>query len=147
MLHLFSEEGLAAPESFIDRETLFAFDLDGTLVPIVANPEDIRVPDGIRNALVRLTESATVITGRSCDDAFPRSDFPPVTLSATMEPEVSPSWKGPKRKAQAAASGANINIYSEVSGNIIKIPVSEGESVRQGTPLIMIGNSVQRADR
>jgi HlyD family secretion protein len=42
-------------------------------------------------------------------------------------------------------SGANINIYPEVSGIILKIPVSEGEIVRQGTPLIMIDDSVQRA--
>ncbi len=42
-------------------------------------------------------------------------------------------------------SGANISIYPEVSGTIIRIPVSEGESVRQGTPLIMIDDSVQRS--
>ncbi len=42
-------------------------------------------------------------------------------------------------------SGANINIYPEVSGTIIKIPVSEGQYVRQGTPLIEIDDSVQRA--
>lgn len=42
-------------------------------------------------------------------------------------------------------SGANINIYPEVSGTIIRIPVSEGQNVRQGTPLVMIDDSVQRA--
>ncbi|HET6418985.1 MAG TPA: biotin/lipoyl-binding protein [Geobacteraceae bacterium] len=42
-------------------------------------------------------------------------------------------------------SGANINIYPEVSGIIIKIPVSEGQNVRQGMPLIIIDDSVQRA--
>ncbi len=42
-------------------------------------------------------------------------------------------------------SGANINIYPEVSGVVTKIPVAEGESVRRGTPLLMIDDSVQRA--
>ncbi len=42
-------------------------------------------------------------------------------------------------------SGANINIYPEVSGTVTNIPVSEGEEVRRGTPLLMIDDSVQRA--
>ncbi len=42
-------------------------------------------------------------------------------------------------------SGANINIYPEVPGVVTKIPVSEGESVRQGTPLLVMDDSVQRA--
>lgn len=41
--------------------------------------------------------------------------------------------------------GENINIYPEVSGTITKILVAEGQSVRQGMPLIMIDDSVQRA--
>jgi len=41
--------------------------------------------------------------------------------------------------------GANINIYPEVSGTTVKIPVSEGESVRRGTPLLLMDDSVQRA--
>ncbi len=43
------------------------------------------------------------------------------------------------------ANGANINIYPEVSGTITKILVSEGQNVREGTPLVMIDNSVQSA--
>ena len=42
-------------------------------------------------------------------------------------------------------NGANINIYPEVPGTITRILVAEGESVRQGMPLIMIDDSVQRA--
>ena len=41
--------------------------------------------------------------------------------------------------------GENINIYPEVSGTITQILVSEGETVRKGTPLLMIEESVQRA--
>ncbi len=43
------------------------------------------------------------------------------------------------------ASGANINIYPDVPGVVTKILVSEGESVRQGTPLLGMDDSVQRA--
>ncbi len=43
------------------------------------------------------------------------------------------------------ASGSNINIYPEVPGTIKKIFVTEGAEVRQGTPLLLIEDSVQRA--
>lgn len=42
-------------------------------------------------------------------------------------------------------NGENMNIYPEVPGTVTKIIVSEGESVHQGAPLIMIDDSVQRA--
>lgn len=41
--------------------------------------------------------------------------------------------------------GENINLYPEVPGTITRILVAEGQSVRKGTPLIMIDDSVQRA--
>ncbi len=42
-------------------------------------------------------------------------------------------------------SGENINIYPEVSGTVVKIPVTEGEHVPKGTPLLIMDDSVQRA--
>jgi len=42
-------------------------------------------------------------------------------------------------------SGENINIYPEVAGTIIKIPVSEGKIISKGAPLVLIDDSVQRA--
>ena len=42
-------------------------------------------------------------------------------------------------------NGSNINIYPEVPGTISRILVAEGQSVRQGTPLLMIEDSVQKA--
>ncbi len=42
-------------------------------------------------------------------------------------------------------SGENINIYPEVAGTILKIPVSEGKIIKKGTPLILIDDSIQRA--
>jgi len=42
-------------------------------------------------------------------------------------------------------NGANINIYPEVTGTIMKIPVAEGEVVSRGTPLLIMDDSIQRA--
>jgi HlyD family secretion protein len=41
--------------------------------------------------------------------------------------------------------GENINIYPNVSGTIVAIPVHEGEFVRKGTVLLRLDNSVQKA--
>lgn len=55
----------------LDRAALF-LDLDGTLAPIAARPEDVR-PDRVRNALLRrlsqrLGGRLAVVSGRSIDD-------------------------------------------------------------------------------
>jgi len=42
-------------------------------------------------------------------------------------------------------SGANINVYPEVSGTVKQIFVSEGQAVKKGTPLLLIDDSVQQA--
>ena len=42
-------------------------------------------------------------------------------------------------------NGANINIYPNVAGTIVEIPVHEGQSVRRGTILLRMDDSVQRA--
>lgn len=43
------------------------------------------------------------------------------------------------------SSGENINVYPEVPGTVKEILVSEGQQVRQGTPLLLIDPSVQKA--
>jgi len=43
------------------------------------------------------------------------------------------------------SNGANINIFPEVSGTISQILATEGQIVSQGTPLLVIDDSVQRA--
>jgi HlyD family secretion protein len=42
-------------------------------------------------------------------------------------------------------NGANINIYPEVTGTILRVPVTEGDSISKGTPLLIMDDSVQRA--
>lgn len=43
------------------------------------------------------------------------------------------------------ANGENTNIYAEVSGSIVHIFVTEGQQVTQGTPLVQIDDSIQKA--
>src|SRR5579872_6496199 len=43
------------------------------------------------------------------------------------------------------ASGSNINVYPEVPGTVKQIMVTEGQTVHQGDPLVLIDDSVQRA--
>jgi HlyD family secretion protein len=43
------------------------------------------------------------------------------------------------------SNGENINLYPEVPGSIARILVVEGQSVTQGTPLVELDGSVQRA--
>lgn len=82
MPYLFTGSGLNALHSFIDSQTLFAFDLDGTLAPIVAEPGDIRIPESILAELITLNQWAgvAVITGRSCKDALLHLGFAPKYL-------------------------------------------------------------------
>jgi HlyD family secretion protein len=42
-------------------------------------------------------------------------------------------------------NGANINLYPEVAGSIVRLLVTEGQTVTKGTPLVQIEESVQRA--
>lgn len=78
-LYLFTDEGLAQLRGFIDGSTLFAFDLDGTLAPIVAEPGNIRIPESILAELIILNKwaSVAVITGRSRYDALFHLGFVP----------------------------------------------------------------------
>jgi HlyD family secretion protein len=43
------------------------------------------------------------------------------------------------------ASGENINVYPEVSGTVKQIPVAEGQTVKRGTILLVLDDSIQRA--
>lgn len=94
MTYLFSEAGQVELQGFIARDTLFAFDLDGTLAPIVANPGDIVIADDVRDRLIELNKMAPVaiITGRSRDDALSYLGFTPGFLVGNHGAEGLP-WR------------------------------------------------------
>jgi trehalose 6-phosphate phosphatase len=74
-----SSAGLARIRAFLGRDTLLAFDIDGTLAPIVDRPWDARVPYDVQRALGLLASHATVaiLTGRAVEDARPMLGFRP----------------------------------------------------------------------
>lgn len=78
---LFSS-GLVALARYVAPGTLFAFDLDGTLAPIVDDFDAAKVDEHMRAALVRLADLANVavVTGRSRKDALAILGFEPHLL-------------------------------------------------------------------
>lgn len=79
MQHLLATQGLQALSCLMRRRVLFAFDLDGTLAPIVDHPADARVPETMARHLRRLAmlSPVAVVTGRSVADARSRLGFQP----------------------------------------------------------------------
>lgn len=65
--YVLSLEGVVALERFVTPDTLFAFDLDGTLAPIVEDYSAAQIAEPVRATLERLIKRAkvAVITGRS----------------------------------------------------------------------------------
>jgi trehalose 6-phosphate phosphatase len=86
--------GLARIAAFLTGRTLLAFDIDGTLAPIVARPWDARVPDAVQRGLGVLAERATVaiITGRAIEDARPMFAFAPRYLVGNHGAEGVPGF-------------------------------------------------------
>ena len=80
--YLFQSEGLSNLARYVAPDTLFAFDLDGTLAPIVENYATARVAQPVRATLERLVRLAkvAVITGRSRKDALAILGFEPHLL-------------------------------------------------------------------
>jgi trehalose 6-phosphate phosphatase len=77
-----SSEGLERVRGFITPRSLLAFDVDGTLAPIVARPWDARIPPDLQRRLADFTKRSTVaiITGRAVDDARRMLEFNPAYL-------------------------------------------------------------------
>src|SRR3989344_5814712 len=82
MKYLLSNSGKQSMEALRFTDTLYAFDFDGTLAPIVANPDDARMSAkniGLLKELNKLA-SVAVISGRSLTDLKKRLPFRPKYL-------------------------------------------------------------------
>jgi len=79
MIYAFSPEGVARLSTVLATRPLLAFDIDGTLAPIVARPDEARLPDEVQRDLGQLATRADVaiITGRSVGDARRMLAFEP----------------------------------------------------------------------
>ncbi|NTV48714.1 MAG: trehalose-phosphatase [Geobacteraceae bacterium] len=77
--YLFNPEELAVFTRYVTPDTLFAFDLDGTLAPIVDDYNAVTIAEPVRDTLKRLAQLAkvVVITGRSRNDALKILEFEP----------------------------------------------------------------------
>lgn len=77
--HVFGPDGEMALRALAAARPLLAFDFDGTLAPIVARPDDARVPTPVARRLERLAARAplAIVTGRAVADVAPRLGFAP----------------------------------------------------------------------
>lgn len=93
--YLFGKAALSQMRNFIDKTTLFAFDLDGTLAPIAPKPCAIGIPSPVRKEFSMLIEQAAVavITGRSCSDALHHLEISPRYLVGNHGAEGIPGWE------------------------------------------------------
>ena len=79
MKHIFSADGKAALRAVMRRAPLLAFDFDGTLAPLVTNPQDASMPLSVMRRISRLAGllPVAIITGRSVADVSARLGFEP----------------------------------------------------------------------
>ena len=90
-----SASGLNRIREFVGARSLLAFDIDGTLAPIVARPWDARIPDELQLRLGAMTSARTVaiITGRAIADAKPMLAFSPRYLIGNHGAEGVPGFE------------------------------------------------------
>jgi trehalose 6-phosphate phosphatase len=82
MQHLFTPEGEAALAAVMRRHPVLGFDFDGTLAPIVTQPDDARIPGPVAERLQALAAlcPVVVVSGRAVEDLRGRLGFVPQHL-------------------------------------------------------------------
>ena len=100
MIYAFSPEGVACLAAVLASDPLLAFDIDGTLAPIVEHPPDARLPDDVQQGLAQLAQRSpiAVITGRSVADARRMLSFEPRYLIGNHGAEGLPGFDEPSRE-------------------------------------------------
>lgn len=95
MIHALAASGRAMVAAFLARQPLLAFDIDGTLAPLVDQPDGARIPDDLQAALGRLAALAPVamITGRGRADAQRLLAFTPAHVLGNHGVEGLPGWE------------------------------------------------------
>lgn len=90
------EYGARRLDEIVRPGMLCAFDFDGTLAPIVKEPERASIPTPVSRRLITLSEYARVaiITGRSVEDIGLRLDFMPDFVVGNHGIEGIPGWEG-----------------------------------------------------
>jgi trehalose 6-phosphate phosphatase len=96
MMTLFSAPGKSRLDDLVKPGLLCAFDFDGTLAPLVTQPERAHTPKNIISRIGELSEYAklAIITGRSIEDVSNRLGFQPDYLVGNHGLEGVPDWQG-----------------------------------------------------
>lgn len=127
MTLLFSQEGRQRLDEMVKPGLLCAFDFDGTLAPIVPQPECARLPCDIRRRLIGLSDYApvAVITGRSVDDIRSRLALDAEFILGNHGIEGMPGWERRAQHFQQLTSGwwTQIQTWLAAAG-------AAGESIR-----------------
>lgn len=107
MIDLLSPEGREALQKTVTSATLLAFDLDGTLAPIVDDPTKVALSPAIRQQMQQLSSLAptAIITGRSCGDARQRLGFEPRYLVGNHGLEGLPDSPGVTQELSGIIEG------------------------------------------
>jgi trehalose 6-phosphate phosphatase len=92
--HALSTAGLSRIREFVTGRALLAFDIDGTLAPIVSQPWDARIPDSSQRLLAEIAahHSLAIITGRGVGDARRMLKFNPRYLVGSHGAEGVPGF-------------------------------------------------------
>ena len=95
MIYAFSPEGVACLAAVLATDPRLAFDIDGTLAPIVERPDEARLPDDVQRCLAHLAQRSEVaiITGRAVHDARRMLSFDPHYLIGNHGAEGLPGWR------------------------------------------------------
>lgn len=104
---LFDEAGAKRLDEIVQPGMLCVFDFDGTLSPIVAQPDSACLPPEVRERLLTLATLAPVaiLTGRSLADIGKRLGFEPHYVIGNHGLEGMPGWEE-RSKGYAAACAA-----------------------------------------
>jgi trehalose 6-phosphate phosphatase len=107
MTPLFSETGLRRLDRIVGPDMLCVFDFDGTLAPIVAQPEHAVLPESVQQRLLALSKLAPVaiITGRAVQDLRARLNFDPDFLVGNHGMEGTPGWERRAQEYEAMCQG------------------------------------------
>lgn len=118
MEYLLTAKNLGVLESFSFIDTLFAFDFDGTLSPIVDSPDDACLSEAISEKLKLLNELVTlaIMTGRSLKDIKTKLPFNPKYIIGNHGIESSKNSSDLKNMAELCKTWVMIidQFYSEM---------------------------------
>jgi trehalose 6-phosphate phosphatase len=94
MIPLFSEAGLRRLDQIVGPDLLCVFDFDGTLAPIVPQPDKASLPQEVLQRLNALSHyvPVAILTGRSVADIRSRITFEPDYIIGNHGSEGMPGW-------------------------------------------------------